>query len=151
MDYSGVCSGEAKSLNATERNMEFVALYNDTLRLMIDRGVSCPRRAAIRFVIHNASPRFYVSYKSAYEAVCKILRHGIVPSAASALRGEMYQEIACRVAMLCDHAGMSIAAATEFVLLHCRARRFYITEEYADTIIDRARREYRKRKYRSTH
>lgn len=148
MDYSGISSAEARSKNAVERNMELVALYNATLKLMIDRGVKSPRKAALRFVIHNGRPRYNVSFKTAYEAVCQILRHGTMPRAASVLRREMYCEIAYRAAMLCD-SGMSVAAAVEFVLEHCRASRFYISEESADTIIDEARREYRRRKYRT--
>ena len=59
------------------------------------------------------------------------------------------QEVAERVQALCQGGKMSIACAVEFVLEHCRASRFFITEDYADTIIDRARKEYRK--LRTTH
>ena len=149
MDNTEVSSGHARSTNCQARDMEFVALYNPTLQLMIERGSPAPRRQAIHFVIHNGTPRYHVSYKRAYEVVCQMLRHSRTPTASS-LQAAMWHEIASRVAQLCATDGMSIARAVEFVLEHCRATRFYISEEHADTILDRARREYRLRKLRTT-
>ena len=145
MDYTNVTSGHARKANCHARDMELVKLYNETLKLMIDRSVKAPRRAALHFVIHNGHPRYYVSYKRAYEVVCQLLRHGKTPRATS-LQVQMWQELAERVQALCQGGKMSIACAVEFVLEHCRASRFFMTEDYADTIIDRARKEYRKRK-----
>ena len=136
MDYTHVTSGHARKVNCHARDMELVKLYNETLKLMIDR-------AALHFVIYNGHPRYYVSYKRAYDVVCQLLRYGKMPSATS-LQAQMWQELAERVQALCQGGKMSIACAVEFVLEHCRASRFFITEDYADTIIDRARREYRK-------
>lgn len=132
--------------NRTARDMEFVALYNPTLQLMIRRGVAAPRRMAIHFVIHNGHPRYHVSFKRAYDVVCQLLLQGKQPPRPS-LQWQMWQEIARRVDQLRQAEGMSVACALEFVLAHCRATRFYISEEHADTIVDRARREYRQRKY----
>ncbi len=148
MDYTHVTSGHARKVNCHARDMELVKLYNETLKLMIDRGVKAPRRAALHFVIYNGHPRYYVSYKRAYDVVCQLLRYGKMPSATS-LQAQMWQELAERVQALCQGGKMSIACAVEFVLEHCRASRFFITEDYADTIIDRARKEYRK--LRTTH
>ena len=149
MDNTEVTSGYARSANCQARDMEFVALYNPTLQLMIERGSPAPRRHAIHFVINNGHPRYHVSFKRAYEVVCQLLRHGKKPTASS-LQVAMWHEIAGRVAQLCASDGMSIARAVEFVLEHCRANRFYISDEYADTILDRARRQYRQRKLHAT-
>ena len=149
MDHANMTSGHARHINREARDMEFVALYNETLKLMVDRDAPSPRRSAIRFVINNGHPRYYVSYKRAYEVVCQLLRHGKKPTASSP-QVAMWHEIAGRVAQLCASDGMSIARAVEFVLEHCRATRFYISEEYADTILDRARRQYRQRKLHAT-
>ena len=148
MDYTHVTSGHARKVNCHARDMELVKLYNETLKLMIDRGVKAPRRAALHFVIYNGHPRYYVSYKRAYDVVCQLLRYGNTPRTSS-LQAQMWQELAERVQALCQGGKMSIACAVEFVLEHCRASRFFITEDYADTIIDRARKEYRK--LRTTH
>lgn len=148
MDYTYVTSGHARKANCQARDMELAKLYNETLKLMIDRGVKAPRRAALHFVINNGHPRYYVSYKRAYEVVRQLLRHGKTPRATS-LQVEMWQELADRVQALCQGGKMSIACAVEFVLEHCCASRFFMTEEYADTIIDRARRQYRKSKLKS--
>jgi len=146
MNYTHETSGAANAKNRKARDMEFVALYNPTLQLMIRRGVAAPRRAAIHFVVNNGHPRYHVSYKRAYDVVCQLLRHGKMPLHPS-LQAQMWQEIAARVSSMTREQGMSIACALEFVLLHCRASRFFISEEYADTIIDRARRDYRQAKY----
>lgn len=150
MDYTNVTSGHARKANCHERDMELVKLYNETLKLMIDRNVKAPRRAALHFVIHNGHPRYYVSYKRAYEVVCQLLRHGKTPKGTS-LQAQMWQELAERVQALCQGGKMSIACAVEFVLEHCRASRFFMTEDYADTIIDRARKEFRRHKLHSMH
>ena len=76
MNYTHETSRGACSANCQARDMEFVALYNDTLKLMIDRGVAAPRREAIRFTIHNGHPRYHVSYKRAYAVVCQLINHG---------------------------------------------------------------------------
>lgn len=138
---------QVRTENRRARDMEFVAMYNPTLQLMIRRGVSAPRRAAIRFVIHNGHPRYHVSYKRAYEVVRQLVGYGKMPILPS-LQAEMWHEIADRVAQLCQQSGVSIACALEFVLEHCRASRFFFTESYADSIIDKARCDYRRTKYR---
>jgi len=144
MDHANMTSGHARHINREARDMEFVALYNETLKLMVDRDAPSPRRSAIRFVINNGHPRYYVSYKRAYEVVRQLVRRGKMPIQPS-LQAQMWQELANRVTSLCADTGMSVARALEFVLEHCRATRFYITEAYADSIIDRARRQYHKK------
>lgn len=69
MDYTNVTSGQARQANCQARDMELVKLYNETLKLMVDRGVKAPRRQALHFVLNNGHPRYYVSYKRAYEVV----------------------------------------------------------------------------------
>jgi len=150
MNNTQETSRGACSANCQARDMEFVALYNETLRLMVDRKVEAPRRQAIQFVIHNGSPRYHVSYKRAYEVVRQLLRSGKMPTGKS-LQVQMWQELAGRVDTLCNDTGMSIAGALEFVLEHCRATRFYISERHADSILDRARRQYRQRKLARVH
>lgn len=145
MNYNHESARQVHSANCLARDMEFVALYNPTLKLMVEHGVPAPRRQALKFVIFNGHPRYHVSYKRAYEVVRQLLRHGKSPSAPS-MQVQMWQELAGRVASLCQSGEMSIARALEFVLEHCRASRFFITEQHADAIIDRARREYRRRK-----
>ena len=150
MEYTSVTSGLARKANCQARDMELVKLYNETLKLMVKRGVKAPRRHALHFVLNNGHPRYYVSYKRAYEVVCQLLRHGKTPRTTS-LQVQMWQELAERVRALCQGGKMSIACAVEFVLEHCRASRFFITEDYADSIIDRARKEYRSRNLQSMH
>ena len=150
MDHANMTSGHARHINREARDMEFVALYNETLKLMVDRDAPSPRRSAIRFVINNGHPRYYVSYKRAYEVVRQLLRSGKMPTGKS-LQVQMWQELAGRVDTLCRDTGMSIAGALEFVLEHCRATRFYISERHADSILDRARQQYRQRKLARVH
>ena len=145
MNYTHETSRGACSANCQARDMEFVALYNDTLKLMIDRGVAAPRREAIRFTIHNGHPRYHVSYKRAYAVVCQLMNHGKMPINPSQ-SAQMWVELTNRVEALCRNTGLSIARAVEFVLQHCRATRFYISEAHADSILDRARRQYRQQK-----
>ena len=147
MNNTQETSRGACSANCQARDMEFVAFYNEALRLMVDRKVEAPRRQAIRFVVHNGHPRYHVSYKRAYEVVRQLLRSGKTPTNNS-LQVQMWQELAGRVGTLCRDTGMSIAGALEFVLAHCRATRFYISERHADSILDRARKQYRQRKLR---
>lgn len=137
------------------RDEEFASLYAEALQLMISRGVAHPRRAAIRFTIHNGHPRYHVSFDRAYVVVCRLMRNRKAPTGQDAspgnnvapcsLRNTMWREIASRVAMLTSERTVSIAAALEFVLEHCRASRFFITEEYADSHLDAIRRSRRRR------
>ena len=141
MNYTLSSGAKEQKANRTARDMEFVALYNPTLQLMVRRGVKSPRRSAIHFVITNGHPRYHVSFKRAYTMVCQLLSQSNRPLSRS-LNEQMWQEIAGRVAELCRLQGVSISCAVEFVLEHCRASRFFISEQYADTIIDRARHSY---------
>ena len=121
------------------RDEEFIRAYNEALSLMIRRGVAHPRRSAIRFTIYNTQPRYHVSFERAYVVVCRLLRLPVKP-VPQTLRGQMWLEIASRVAMLVDDRQVSIAAALEFVLANCRASRFFVSEQYADSRIDAMRR-----------
>ena len=130
-----------KTENRLNRDREFLQLYTAVLKLMIERGAKHPRKAAIAFTIHNGAPHYHVSYKRAYEVVRQLLRgkHVLRPS----LQTAMWLEITERVRSLMKNEKLSIAAALDFVLEHCRASRFFISERYARIHIYRAMRERR--------
>ena len=124
------------------RDDEFVKLFNETLKLMIDCGAAAPRREAIRFALANARPRYDVQFKRAYDAVGRVL-HGR-RAARSEERQALWEEMAARVKMLMD-AGVSRARAVDHVLAHCRAGRIYLDEAYAYRYSYRASRARRDR------
>ncbi|MBQ0114499.1 MAG: hypothetical protein KBT10_01300 [Bacteroidales bacterium] len=133
-----------KHRNRLERDREFLTMYRQALDLMLAQHVRDPRREAIRFTIHHSSPRYHVSYERAYIVVCRILNgdgNPLVPS----LQAQMWQEIADRVNSLRTSAGLSIARALDFVLEHCRASRFFISENYAYTRLYPERKKTRNR------
>ena len=124
------------------RDDEFVKLFNETLKLMIDCGATAPRREAIRFALANAQPRYDVQFKRAYDAVGRVLRGQ--RAACSVERQAMWEEMAGRVKMLME-VGVSRARAVDHVLAHCRAGRIYLDEAYAYRYSYRAARERRDR------
>lgn len=128
-----------KSLHRRERDEEFIRLYRAALELMISKGVRHPRRSAIRFAVANGHPRYHVSLDHAYATVCKVLREKHAPSRQS-LKSLMWHEIAARVDALTRDRQLSVRVALEFVLDHCRATRFFITESYADSHLLNRRR-----------
>lgn len=115
-----------KTENRRSRDQEFLQLYTAALKLMIDRRVRHPRKAAIAFTIHNGTPHYHVSYERAYEVVRQLLagKHPLRPS----LQAQMWDEITDRVRKLMTDRRISIAVALDFVLQHCRASRFFISE-----------------------
>lgn len=127
-----------------KRDREFMETYLQALELFIKQGVRNPKRLAVRWAIKHGAPHYHVSYERAYKVITYMLRRGCNPLLPS-LQAEMWQEIAERVRELIDSAGLSVVRAIDFVLVHCRASRFFITEHYAyATLVDRARRERRR-------
>lgn len=124
------------------RDDEFVKLFNETLKLMIDCGVQAPRREAVRFALANAQPRYDVQFKRAYDAVGHVLSGR--RATRSAARQAMWEEMAGRVKMLME-AGVSRSRAVDHVLLHCRAGHIYLDAAYAYRYSYRASRERRDR------
>lgn len=114
-----------------ERDAEFMALFGQVLDLMISRGVPRPVDAALRFTLANGTPRYHVSFERAYSVVPRMLRGERVVKGAT--RRALWDEITHRVRQLVAGGAMSVAAAVEFVLEHCRATRFFMTFDYART------------------
>ncbi len=134
---------EEKRITSTKlRDNEFVTLFNETLKLMVDNGAAAPRREAIRFALACAAPRYDVQFKRAYDAVGRVL-HG-KRAALSRERQAMWEEMAARVKMLME-AGVSRSRAVDHVLQHCRASRIYLDPKYAYRYSYRAARERRER------
>jgi hypothetical protein len=131
-----------------QRDKEFLELYCPTLDMMIEQGVPHPQMAAVVFTITNGRPHYHVDLENAYRRVCHMLkaeekaRHNArtydpeteVGLANDRLRRKMWVEITGRVRELLAH-GMSVERATEHVLSHCRATRFFITPSTALTKI----------------
>lgn len=131
-----------------QRDKEFLELYCPTLDMMIEQGVPHPQMAAAVFTIANGRPHYHVDLENAYRRVCHILkaeekaRHNArtydpeteVGLANDRLRRKMWVEITSRVRELLAH-GMSVERATEHVLNHCRATRFFIMPSTALTKI----------------
>ena len=130
-----------KTLSRTERDSEFMEIYTRALELALKQRVAHPKRLAVRWTIYNGSPRYHVSYDRAYKVVRHLLSKPTQPLQSS-LQLEMWREITSRVKMLTEGRAMSVAQALEFVLMHGRASRFFVSERYAyESIVPRARRE----------
>ena len=122
------------------RDKEFLALYRPTLVTMIEHGVPHPQIAAAAFTIANGHPHYHVDLDIAYRRVRHLLNaeekasHNArtydlvteVGLAQDSLRRQMWVEITQRVRELVQ-LGVSVESATEHVLTHCRASRFFIT------------------------
>lgn len=124
------------------RDAEFVELFNQTLKLLIDSRCTAPRRDAVRFALANAMPRYDVSLKRACEAVSRVLRG--LPVTHSEEREALWHEMATRVKPLID-AGVSLTRAVDHVLTHCRAGRIFLDEAYAYRYSYRVQRRRRDR------
>lgn len=136
-----------------QRDKEFLALYCPTLDTMVEQGVPHPQMAAAMFTIANGNPHYHVDLENAYRRVCHLLSaeekarynarnydpESEVDLAQERLRRQMWIEITERVRALLQH-GMSVERATEHVLTHCRASRFFITPSTALTKICRQAR-----------
>ena len=132
-----------KTADRRQRDREFLQLYTQALELALTQRVPDAKRLAVTWTIYNSSPHYHVSYERAYKVVRSLLNGSAQPLRDS-LQLQMWREIAGRVKMLRDRGKMSVAKALEFVLEHCRASRFFVTERYAyETLVDRARREQR--------
>ena len=133
-----------------QRDKEFLALYNPTLDALLEQGLSPSkaRRAAAEFTIANGRPHYHVGHERAYRCVCRLLNaHDKKGNGARSyrsreemglakrrLRQQMWYEIASHVRELSSR-GMSIDAAIDHVLEHCRASRFFISPATAITKI----------------
>lgn len=131
-----------------QRDKEFLALYRPTLGTMIEYGVPHPQMAAAAFTIANGHPHYHVDLDIAYRRVRHMLNaeekasHNArtydpvteVGLAHDRLRRQMWVEITQRVRELV-RLGVSVECATEHVLTHCRASRFFITPSTALTKI----------------
>ena len=131
-----------------QRDKEFLALYGPTLDTMIEQRVPHPQMAAAVFTITNGHPHYHVDLENAYRRVCHMLkaeekaRHNArtydseteVGLSHDRLRRQMWAEITQRVRELLQQ-GVSVERATEHVLTHCRASRFFITPSTALTKI----------------
>ena len=131
-----------------QRDKEFLALYVPTLDTMIEQGVPHPQMAAVAFTIANGRPHYHVDLENAYRRVCRMLKaeektrsnartydsESEVNLAHDRLRRQMWVEITQRVRDLLKQ-GVSVERATEHVLTHCRASRFFITPATALTKI----------------
>ena len=133
-----------------QRDKEFLALYHPTLDALLSQGMSASkaRRAAVEFTIANGHPHYHVDHERAYRCVCHLLgaqdkkgcgarsfrtAHDMLLT-KSRLRQQMWYEITQRVGVLLGQ-GMSIDAAIDHVLEHCRASRFFISPATALTKI----------------
>ena len=133
-----------------QRDKEFLALYNPTLDALLEQGMSPSkaRRAAAEFTIANGRPHYHVGHERAYRCVCRLLNAQDKKGNGARsyrsreemglpkrrLRQQMWYEIASHVRELSSR-GMSIDAAIDHVLEHCRASRFFITPATALTKI----------------
>ena len=133
-----------------QRDKEFLALYHPTLDALLQRGIphSKARRAAVMFTIANGHPHYHVNHERAYRCVCHLLNaedkkgNGARTYRSNEdtgfpkrrLRRHMWYEITQQVSML-KNQGMSIDAAIDHVLEHCRASRFFISPATALTRI----------------
>ena len=133
-----------------QRDKEFLALYHPTLDALLEQGMppGKARRTAAEFTIANGRPHYHVSHERAYRCVCRLLSaHDKKGNGARSyrsredmglakrrLRQQMWYEITCHVRELTSR-GMSIAAAIDHVLEHCRASRFFISPATALTKI----------------
>ena len=141
MNTSSTING--KTAARRRRDLEFLQLYNQALDLALTQRVPDAKRLAVTWTIYNSSPHYHVSYERAYKVVRSLL-NGTAQPLRDSLQLQMWREIARRVNMLRAQGRMSVARALEFVLEHCRASRFFVTERYAyETLVDRARRERR--------
>ncbi len=116
-------------MNSRLRDEEFLTLFNETLKLMVDCGVKNPRQAAVRFALANGAPRYAVSFERAYDVVCGMLRGQTFHKGENHLA--MWRELTERVRLLVAESGISVARALEHVLTHCRASRYFMDERYA--------------------
>lgn len=129
-NYAGDTGISGKHRSRMQRDTEFLKTYRRVLDLMLEKGVPDARRAAIDFTVLHSHPRYHVSYDRAIVVVSNILNGNGIPVKPS-LQALMWQEIADKVKQLCSRKQISIARATEFVLAHCRASRYFITPRYA--------------------
>lgn len=128
-EIPSLMTGKEKMRKA--RDAEFMAMFGQVFDLMLDRGVPHPVDAALRFTLENGTPHYHVSFERAYRVVNKLL--GGTGHVKGTLRREFWNEITDRVRQLIADGAMSVAAAVEFVLEHCRASRFFLSFNYART------------------
>lgn len=129
-NYAGDTGISGKRRNKLKRDNEFIDLYRKALDFMFEMKVPHPRLAAVNFTVYNGHPQYHVSLDRALIVVRKIL-HGNVNPVKPSLRAQMWDEISNKVKALMQEKGVSLPRATEFVLEHCRASRFFISPTQA--------------------
>lgn len=130
----------AKKENCLARDKEFLSIYNDAFNFMIENRVPDPHNRALHWTIENGQPHYNLSYSRAYRVVCQMLTGDRI-AFNSHLRQMMWSEICKKVKSLTTlHPDMSIAKALDFVLLHSRASRFFVTPRQAQRGITRSRK-----------
>jgi LmbE family N-acetylglucosaminyl deacetylase len=134
-----------------QRDKEFLDLYHPTLDSLLEQGMPLGKaqRTAVQFTIANGHPHYHVDHERAYRCVCRLMSanekrgagarnyrsdNDLTDLPKSRLRRQMWYEITQRVSQLAVQ-GMSIEAAIDHVLQHCRASRFFITPATALTKI----------------
>lgn len=133
-----------RTQNRMRRDKEFLAFYDEALDLLIDHKVAGARGKALRLTLQLCQPRYYLDYQHAYPIVCGIIRHGRC-NKTMPLHRDMWNELADKVQAVIDVSGLSIAKALEFVLMHGRASRFFLTEPYAKDNLLRAHKDRQQR------
>ena len=130
----------AKKENCLARDKEFLSIYNDAFNFMIENRVPDPHNRALHWTIENGQPHYNLSYSRAYRVVCQMITGDRI-AFNSHLRQMMWSEICKKVKSLTTlHPDLSIAKALEFVLLHSRASRFFVTPRQAERGIARSRK-----------
>lgn len=120
----------AKRLHRQKRDLELLIAYRTMLGMLLggDTADEQVKERALRLALNFGRPHYNVSFEHAYRMLCEHKRQ------RWSKRREcdaMWREIAHKVSLLEARCGLSRAQALSFVLDHCRASRFFISERYA--------------------
>ena len=119
-----------------DRSMELLEVFNRELGTMLFESVA----SVVNRVVNMPSSRFWVSEERAMRVVSAMLR-GKYDGGRSALRREMYEEIARRCEALGhEHPDWPLSARVWYVV-NRPAPKFYLSVETAHTIILAARKQ----------
>jgi len=121
-----------KITGRAQRDREFMELFHHTLDVMLAAGVPQATEQAARFTIANGSPHYPVGHERACMVVRQLLRHPY--KGQLTVRQQMWTELTERVRWLIG-CGVSLPAAVELVLTHCRASCFHLSLSTATTHI----------------
>ena len=117
------------------RNKELVEMFLEAYNLMRRKKMPNAKAKAIHWVVYNGRPRYHVGYIRTHVALC-VMAQGGKPCKEGTSTYAMWQELAARVSAMQHALGISRTKAIYYVLEHCRASRFFITEHTASLIID---------------